>query len=243
MLLGLAVLVEFKHPEPIIPLTLFKNRTFALMAIASISVGVSMFGTSVFISQYLQLSRDKTPTESGLYTLPQVVAMLIASTVVGALISRTGKWKRVDGAPAPPCSPLGTGLMGTIAYDTPFALLFLFMGIIGLGIGMLMQNMVLVVQNTVDVSQIGAASASIAFFRSLGGAAGVAALGAALAVARQGRDRGRAGRPRRAGRPGDRRRQPARPRHAARPDPHRDRAGLRQRRRRDLPDRPAGRAS
>ena len=181
VLLALAVLVELKHPEPIIPLTLFKNRTFALMTIASVSVGVAMFGTSVFISQYLQLSRDKTPTESGIYTLPQVIAMLVASTVVGALISRSGKWKAwmVTGAAL---LALGTGLMGTIAYDTPFALLFLFMGIIGLGIGMLMQNMVLVVQNTVDVSQIGAASASIAFFRSLGGAAGVAALGAALAT-------------------------------------------------------------
>jgi EmrB/QacA subfamily drug resistance transporter len=179
--LVLAVLVEFKHPEPIIPMTLFKNRTFTLMVIASISVGISMFGTSVFISQYLQLARDKTPTESGLYTLPQVAAMLISSMVVGALITRTGKWKRwmVLGAAL---LAVGTGLMGTIAYDTPFWLLFVYMGVIGLGIGMLMQNMVLVVQNTVDVSQMGAASAGIAFFRSLGGAAGVAGLGAALAV-------------------------------------------------------------
>ena len=179
--LGLAVLVEFKHPEPIIPMTLFKNRTFTLMVIASISVGISMFGTSVFISQYLQLARDKTPTESGLYTLPQVAAMLISSMVVGALITRTGTWKRwmVLGAAL---LAVGTGLMGTIAYDTPFWLLFVYMGVIGLGIGMLMQNMVLVVQNTVDVSQMGAASAGIAFFRSLGGAAGVAGLGAALAI-------------------------------------------------------------
>ena len=175
-----AVIWELKHPEPIIPMSLFKNRTFTLMVVASISVGISMFGTSVFISQYLQLARDKTPTESGLYTLPQVFAMLIASMVVGNLISRTGKWKRwmVSGAAL---LALGTGLMSTIAYDTPFWQLFLYMGIIGLGIGMLMQNMVLVVQNTVDVSQMGAASAGIAFFRSLGGAAGVAALGAVLA--------------------------------------------------------------
>ena len=128
--LGLAVLVEFKHPEPIIPLTLFKNRTFTLMVIASISVGISMFGTSVFISQYLQLARDKTPTESGLYTLPQVAAMLISSMVVGALITRTGKWKRwmVLGAAL---LAVGTGLMGTIAYDTPFWMLFVYMGVIG----------------------------------------------------------------------------------------------------------------
>ena len=181
VLLGLAVLVELKVKEPIIPMTLFKNRTFTLVTIASMMVGVTLFGTSVFLSQYLQLSRGRTPTESGIYTLPQVVGLLIASTLAGAIISRTGKWKRwvVTGASL---LVVGVGLMSTVRYDTPFPLLFLYMAVLGLGIGMLMQNMVLIVQNTVDVSQIGAASASVAFFRSLGGAVGVAALGAALAT-------------------------------------------------------------
>jgi MFS family permease len=110
-----------------------------------------------------------------------VIGLLLASTIVGAIISRTGTWKRwmVIGASL---LTVGVGLMSTIRFDTPFPLLFLYMGIMGLGIGMLMQNMVLVVQNTVDVTQIGAASAAVAFFRSLGGAVGVAALGAALAA-------------------------------------------------------------
>lgn len=181
VLLVAAVIVELTVKEPIIPLTLFRNRTFTLVTIASLSVGVALFGTSVFISQYLQLSRGRTPTESGLLTLPQVAGLLVASTVAGALISRTGKWKpwMVTGASL---LTVGLGLMSTVRYDTPYGILFLYMAVLGLGVGMLMQNMVLVVQNTVDVRQIGAASATIAFFRSLGGAAGVAALGAALAA-------------------------------------------------------------
>lgn len=181
VLLGLAVLVELKVEEPIIPLSLFRNRTFALTTVASLAVGVGLFGTSVFLSQYLQLARGLTPTESGIFTLPQVAGMLVASTVAGAIISRTGKWKRwmVTGAAL---LTVGLALMSTLRYDTPFGLMFLYMALLGLGVGMLMQNLVLVVQNTVDVTQIGAASAGVAFFRTLGGAAGVAALGAALAA-------------------------------------------------------------
>ena len=180
-LLGLAILIELKVEEPIIPLSLFQNRTFTLTTMASLAVGVGMFGTSVFLSQYLQLSRGMTPTESGIFTLPQVAGMLVASTVAGAVISRTGAWKRwmVTGATL---LTVGLALMSTLRYDTPFGLMFLYMAVLGLGVGMLMQNLVLVVQNTVDVSEIGAASAGVAFFRTLGGAAGVAALGAALAA-------------------------------------------------------------
>ena len=179
LLLAVAVVVELKVDEPIIPLHLFKGRTFSLVTVASLSVGVALFGTSVFMSQYLQLARDKTATESGILTLPQVAGMLIASVAVGNIISRTGLWKRwmVLGASL---LSVGMGLMATLRYDTPFPLLFLYMAITGLGVGMLMQNMILVVQNSVDVRTIGAASASVAFFRSLGGAVGVAALGAAL---------------------------------------------------------------
>ncbi|CAN5425368.1 MDR family MFS transporter [soil metagenome] len=179
LLLLAAVFVELRVKEPIIPLKMFLNRTFTLVVVASLSVGVALFGTSVFLSQYMQLSRDKTPTEAGLLTLPMVFGLLISSTIVGAIISRTGKWKRymILGASL---LTVGMVLMGTIRYDTDFGLLFLYMAIVGLGVGMVMQNLVLIVQNTTDVSQIGAASASVAFFRSLGGAVGVAVLGAIL---------------------------------------------------------------
>ena len=93
VLLAAMVLVEFKAAEPIIPMSLFKNRTFTLAVIASVSVGTAMYGGSVFLSQYMQLSRGATPTQSGLLTLPLVIGLLASSMVVGNLISRYGKWK------------------------------------------------------------------------------------------------------------------------------------------------------
>ncbi|GAA2249471.1 MFS transporter [Herbiconiux moechotypicola] len=179
VLLGLAVLTELKVKEPIIPMTLFKNRTFWLAVIASISVGVAMFGTSVFLSQYMQLARGKTPTESGLYTIPMIGGVLLSSIVIGQVISRTGKWKRymVLGSVL---LTIGLALMGTIRYDTSFALVFVYMFVMGAGVGMVMQNLVLIVQNAVDPRQIGTASASVAFFRSLGGTIGVSVMGAVL---------------------------------------------------------------
>jgi EmrB/QacA subfamily drug resistance transporter len=179
VLLALAVIVEFRAKEPIIPMTLFKNRTFWLAIVASISVGVAMFGTSVFLSQYMQLARGKTPTESGLLTIPMIGGVLVSSVVIGQVISRTGKWKRymVLGSVL---LTIGLALMGTIRYDTSFVLVSIYMFVMGAGVGMVMQNLVLIVQNAVDARQLGTASASVAFFRSLGGTIGVSVMGAVL---------------------------------------------------------------
>jgi MFS family permease len=110
-----------------------------------------------------------------------VVGSLVASTLIGTLISRTGKWKRwmVLGASLLTAS---LGLLSTIRYDTDITLVSIYLALLGLGLGMVMQNLVLVVQNSVDVRQIGAASAAVAFFRSLGGTLGVSILGAVLAA-------------------------------------------------------------
>ena len=179
VLLGLAVWVELTVKEPIIPMTLFKNRTFTLAVVASISVGVAMFGTSVFLGQYMQLARGATPTESGLLTIPMIGGVLVSSTIVGQLISRTGTWKRymVVGSIL---LTIGVSLMSTLRYDTSYVLVAVFMFIMGSGVGMVMQNLVLVVQNSVDPRQLGVASASVAFFRSLGGTIGVSVMGAVL---------------------------------------------------------------
>jgi EmrB/QacA subfamily drug resistance transporter len=174
-----AVLVELKVKEPIIPLRLFKNRTFTFSVIASISVGVAMFGTSVFLGQYMQLARGATPTQSGLLTLPMIAGLLVSSVVIGQIISRTGKWKSymVVGSIL---LIVGLALMGTIGYDTNFVVLSIYMFVLGSGVGMVMQNLVLIVQNVVSPSEMGAASASVTFFRSLGGTAGVSVLGSVL---------------------------------------------------------------
>ncbi|MFJ8892950.1 MDR family MFS transporter [Leifsonia sp. NPDC102414] len=179
VMLVAAVITELLVKEPIIPLTLFKNRTFTLAVIASISVGVAMFGTSVFLSQYMQLARGATPTESGLLTLPMIGGLLISSMVVGNLISRFGRWKpyMVVGSIM---LTVGLYLMSTIEYDTNYVIVSVYMFILGAGVGMVMQNLVLIVQNTVDPSQLGVASSSVAFFRSLGGTVGVSVMGSVL---------------------------------------------------------------
>jgi len=179
VLLILAVVVEFRVKEPIIPLTMFKNRTFTLALIASISVGVAMFGTAVFLAQYMQLARGATPTQSGLLTIPMMAGLLGASIIFGGIISRTGKWKAimVTGASL---TVAGSLLLGTLRYDTNIVLVGIYMAVLGAGLGMLMQNLVLVVQNSIEVKNLGVATSSVTFFRSLGGTVGVSVLGSIL---------------------------------------------------------------
>jgi EmrB/QacA subfamily drug resistance transporter len=179
VVLAVAVVVETKVADPIIPMHLFKNRTVVLSVIASVAVGVAMFGTSVFLSQYMQVARGKTPTESGLLTVPMILGLFLSSTVAGRLITKYGRYKgfMVAGAVA---LTAGLALMGTIRFDTSFVLVSLYMFVMGAGVGMLMQNLVLAVQNILDVSEIGSGTATVAFFRTLGGAIGVSALGAVL---------------------------------------------------------------
>ncbi|MCX4881977.1 MFS transporter [Streptomyces sp. NBC_00847] len=176
----LFVLVESKAREPIIPLRLFRNRTITLASLASLFVGVAMFTGTVFFSQYFQLARDKSPTMSGVMTIPMIGGLFVSSTVSGQFITRTGRWKAwlVSGGVL---VTAGLGLLGTIRYDTDYWKMAIFMALLGLGIGMMMQNLVLCTQNQVDPSDLGSASSTVTFFRSLGGAVGVSALGAVMA--------------------------------------------------------------
>ncbi|MGW7126824.1 MFS transporter [Streptomyces bobili] len=174
------VLVESRAAEPIIPLRLFRNRTITLSSAASLFVGVAMFSGTVFFAQYFQLARDESPTMSGVLTIPMIAGLFVSSTVSGQLITRTGKWKAwlVGGGVL---ITAGLGLLGTIRYDTPYWKTAVFMALLGLGVGMMMQNLVLSTQNQVAPSDLGAASSTVTFFRSLGGAMGVSALGAVMA--------------------------------------------------------------
>jgi len=180
VLLVATVLWElFGTKEPIVPLRLFAQRTFALATVASLSVGVTMFGAAVFLSQYLQIARGMTPTESGLFTIPMVVGSLLASLIFGQLITRTGRWKGLV-IFAAAALVVGLALMGTIHYDTSMWLVGLYMGLLGIGTGGLLQNLVLVTQNQLPAKQLGAGTGAITFFRSLGGTVGIAALGSLL---------------------------------------------------------------
>ncbi|MEV6164935.1 MDR family MFS transporter [Streptomyces sp. NPDC052052] len=180
VLLGLAVLVESRVAEPMIPLDIFRNRTVALTTVASMLVGVAMFGGTVFLSQYFQISLGKTPTTAGLMSLPMILGLMLSTTIAGQIISARGKWKGflVAGGII---MTAGMGLLSTIGADTSFGLLSVYMVVLGVGVGMLMQNLVLAAQNDVPASELGAATSVLSFFRSLGGAIGTSALGAVLA--------------------------------------------------------------
>jgi EmrB/QacA subfamily drug resistance transporter len=180
MLAG-ALAVERRAREPLVPLRLFENRTIVLAVIASVAVGIAMFGTTVFLSQYMQIARGKSPTASGLLTIPMVIGLFGASTIVGRIVTRTGRYKRYMVAGALSLTA-GLALMGTLDETTSLLELSAFMLLVGAGIGSMMQNLVLVTQNSVTQRDIGAGSSLIAFFRSLGGAVGVSALGAVLAA-------------------------------------------------------------
>lgn len=176
---ALAIIVELRVAEPIVPIHLLRNNTAGLMIVASLAVGIAMFGPAVFLTQYFQLGKGYSATAAGLMILPMVFCQTLSSTVAGIIVSRTGKWK--------PTMLVGSVLMllgmvglGVIDSGTAYLWVSISMAVTGIGVGALIQNIVLAVQNTVDVRDIGAVSATIAFFRSLGGAIGVTALGAVL---------------------------------------------------------------
>ncbi|MFB6394643.1 MDR family MFS transporter [Polymorphospora sp. 2-325] len=180
VLLALAVLVESRAEEPIIPLDIFRNRTVALAIVASILVGVAMFGGTVFLSQYFQLSLGKSPTVAGLMSLPMIFGLLVSSTVAGGLITKYGRWKGylVAGSAIMVVSLV---LLSTLDAQTSILVLSIYMALLGIGVGMIMQNLVLAAQNDVPAAELGAVTSALTFFRSMGGTVGVSALGAVLA--------------------------------------------------------------
>ncbi|WP_246106675.1 MFS transporter [Pseudonocardia kunmingensis] len=181
LLIVLFLVVESRAKEPVIPLRLFRDRTTTLATIASISVGVAMFGGAVFLGQYFQIARGYSPTVAGLLMLPMIIGSTISATVSGSLITRFGRWKGYLVAGA--LFMLGGfGLLSTIDHDTSMVLVGASLFILGSGMGMLMQNLVLAVQNSVAATDLGSATSTVTFFRSMGGTVGVSVLGAILAA-------------------------------------------------------------
>lgn len=181
-LLAAAIFVEGRVArEPVIPLRLFRDRTTSLSTLASVLVGVAMFGSTVYLSQYFQMARGMTPTHAGLMSIFMVGGMLASTIVTGRLITATGRWKGflVGGMVL---TIVGLSLLSTIDAHTDLILVGAFMVVLGVGIGATMQNLVLAVQNNAAHADIGAASSLVVFFRSLGGVLGVSALGAVLSA-------------------------------------------------------------
>ncbi len=180
-LLAGAVLTEMRAPEPIIPPRMFRDRTTSLATLASVMVGVAMFASTVYLSQYFQIAHAMSPTHAGLMSMAMVGGLLVSSIGTGRIISRTGRWKRylVTGMVF---VVVGLSLLSTIDATTSLVRVGVFMAVLGLGLGATMQNLVLAVQNNTAQRDMGAASSVVAFFRSMGGSIGVSALGAVLSA-------------------------------------------------------------
>lgn len=172
---------ESRVSEPILPLRLFRRATFALANSAGFILGLVMFGSIIFIPLYLQIVKGASPTRSGLLMLPMMAGIIVTSVLSGQAMSRMGryKWFPVAGSLV---LCVGMLLFTQLHVDTPLWISFCYMVVIGVGLGLCMQSLILAVQNAVDVRDLGAGTSAATFFRSLGGSFGVAILGAVLAA-------------------------------------------------------------
>ncbi len=182
--LGALVLTGFAFreataPEPILPLGLFRLQIFSVANIVAFVSGVAMFGALAFLPQYLQLVHGVSATESGLLLLPLLAGLLTMSISSGLYISRTGKYRWFPLAGTIVVT-VGLVLLTRLGAHTSLVLVCLYILIFGLGLGLFMQVLTLVVQNAVPMQQMGVATSSVTFFRSMGGAIGASALGAVL---------------------------------------------------------------
>jgi EmrB/QacA subfamily drug resistance transporter len=179
-LLGLFLLVERRAQEPILPLVLFRNRTFTVTSSIGFIVGLSLFGAITFLPLYLQIVKGQAPTNSGLQLTPMMAGLLVTSILSGQLISRSGHYR--------PFPIIGTAIMtgalfllATLAVETPIWETSLYMVVLGLGLGMVMQVLVLAVQNSVEYEYLGVATSGSTLFRQVGGSIGVSLFGAIFA--------------------------------------------------------------
>lgn len=179
VMLALAVWQERRAVEPIMPPRLFHNHTFVITSAAGFVVGVAMFGAIIFLPQYLQIVKGESPTASGLQTLPLMVGLLLTSIGSGRVITRTGRYK-IFPVVGLLIAAIGLYLMSLLDVSTSLWVASAYMFVTGAGIGMVMQVLVLATQNAVDHQDLGVATSGATFFRSLGGAMGVAIFGALL---------------------------------------------------------------
>jgi EmrB/QacA subfamily drug resistance transporter len=172
----LFVLQERRHPEPLVPLTLFDNKTFRISAIVGFIIGIAMFGAIVYLPVYLQIARGSSPTQAGLQLLPLMAGLLITSVTSGRVISRIGRYRMFPIA-GTLTAALGMWLLSGVQVDSPYWRVAIGMLVLGFGLGMVIQVLVLAVQNSVSPREIGVATSSATFFRQIGGSVGTALFG------------------------------------------------------------------
>jgi MFS family permease len=177
VLLGAFVVVERRATEPVLPLHLFSNRGFSSTSVVGFIVGFAMFGAITYLPLFFQIVHGESPTTSGLELLPLLVGLIICSTGSGIVISRTGRY-RVFPIAGTALMTLGILLLSQVGVGTSLIVVGIFMFVLGVGLGCVMQVLVLIVQNAVPYSELGVATSGATFFRSIGGSFGTAIFGA-----------------------------------------------------------------
>ncbi|MUL43103.1 MFS transporter [Streptomonospora sp. PA3] len=173
---ALFVLAERYAAEPIIPLRLFRDREFVLTSLVGITVGIAMFSTVSYLPTFLQMVNGASATESGLWMLPMVAGMLTATITTGRIISRTGRYK-VWPIAGTAVIMVGLTLLSRMDADTTYLYNATGMLVLGLGVGMVMQNLVLIVQNSAPRRYLGTATSATNYFRQIGASFGIAVFG------------------------------------------------------------------
>ena len=182
LVLGMVAVAGFIHEEqhavePIMPLELFRDRTFVLSSLIGFIVGVSLFGSVTFLPLYLQVVKGSTPSQAGMQMLPMMGGVLLMSVVTGRIISKIGKYRMFPIA-GTALVAVAMMLLARLEIGTPIHRMYLYMGVLGCGLGMVMQVLILAVQNAVAFRHMGVATSGATLFRSIGGSVGVAAFGA-----------------------------------------------------------------
>jgi predicted MFS family arabinose efflux permease len=189
MIIGLAVagalcllffvLQELRAPEPLLPMRLFRNPVFTIGNLIGFVVGMAMFGALAFLPVYLQVVKGASATESGLRLIPMMLGLIGASIISGRLISATGRY-RVFPILGTATITAGLYLLSRLTVDSSPVEVSVYMLVLGIGVGLVMQVLVLAIQNSTDYADLGVATAGANLFRSLGSAFGVAIFGSIL---------------------------------------------------------------
>jgi len=176
----LFVLAEMRAKEPIVPLHLFRIRTYTASMIATFFAAFAFFGAIIFLPRWFQIVQGFTPTFSGLAALPLMVGLIFSSIVSGQIVARTGRYKWLTvGAIA--MMALATGLMSLLRTDTPLAIVWFWMFLAGLGVGPTFAVFTIIVQNAVPFHELGVATSNLTFFRQIGGTVSLAIVGTLFA--------------------------------------------------------------
>jgi EmrB/QacA subfamily drug resistance transporter len=177
VLLGVFAVVERHATEPVLPLHLFANRGFSSTSVVGFIVGFAMFGAITYLPLFFQIVHGESPTASGLQLLPLLGGLIVCSTGSGIVISRTGRYRAFPIA-GTALMTVGMVLLSRLGVDTSLLVAALFMFVLGIGLGCVMQVLVLIVQNAVPYTELGVATSGATFFRSIGGSFGTAIFGA-----------------------------------------------------------------